>query len=177
MYFEGIHPFEDGNGRIGRILMQMSLSRDFKRETPLAISRSIGKNKELYYDHFESGLDITNAIKVMGKVLREAVSETKSIYELTYLRDTIENSGLNARQLKVMDRLVDYELRGKRFEGGLSNSNYRKISGSDEKTAQRDLRELSKRGLLVKTGRLKATRYSLPITSVQFRVKGNYLSR
>ena len=100
LYFEGIHPFEDGNGRIGRILMQMSLSRDFKRETPLAISRSIGKNKELYYDHFESGLDITNAIKVMGKVLREAVSETKSIYELTYLRDTIENSGLNARQLK-----------------------------------------------------------------------------
>lgn len=48
--FESIHPFEDGNGRTGRILMVLQLVRDGVLELPiLFISGYINKNRTEYY--------------------------------------------------------------------------------------------------------------------------------
>jgi len=48
--FESIHPFEDGNGRTGRILMVLQLVRDEVLELPiLFISGYINQNKAEYY--------------------------------------------------------------------------------------------------------------------------------
>lgn len=60
------------------------------------------------------------------------------------------------------NRLIDYELRGG-FEGGMNNIKYQKMTGIGDRTALRDLGELHKRGLMVKTGQLKGTRYHLNI--------------
>jgi Fic family protein len=164
-HFESIHPFADGNGRIGRALIQMSLRRGPFSEAylPLALSRAIQQNPRPYYDQFRSGLDLTETIKKMAPVLTLAARETVAMIEVTRLRGLIKDDDLNVRQRKVMERLIDYELAGKSFEGGLSNQNYRKMAGVEGRTAQRDLSDLVERGILIRMGQLKGTRYWLKI--------------
>ena len=163
IHFEMIHPFCDGNGRIGRSLILMGLCRDFGRETPLALSRSFRSHLQIYYEQFQTGLDLTETIKVMAPVFNHAIAETMRILELTKFRTRIAASDqLHPRQSKVLHRLVDYELRDG-FQGGMSNANYTKMAKVESRTALRDLNELLEMGFLVKTGKLKGTRYHLHI--------------
>ena len=161
IHFETIHPFCDGNGRIGRSLILMGLCRDFGRETPLALSRSFRSHLQIYYKQFQTGLDLTETIKVTAPVFNHAIAETMRILELTEFRTRVAASvHLHPRQRKVLHRLVDYELRDG-FKGGMSNANYKKMAKVESRTALRDLNELLEMGFLAKTGKLKGTRYQL----------------
>lgn len=51
--FEYIHPFYDGNGRTGRYLLALSLSRPLSQATVLSLSRTIAENKRVYYKAFD----------------------------------------------------------------------------------------------------------------------------
>ena len=164
LHFEAIHPFADGNGRIGRALMQMTVSQRMGKAVPLALSRAISQNSDPYYHQFKTSLDITTVVKEMGEVLIAAVQETASILELTRLRAQVHSHELNTRQEKVMNRLIEYELSGKLFRGGLSNQNCRKMTGAEERMALRDLADLVDQGFLLKSGRLKGTRYHLNLS-------------
>ena len=53
-YFEFIHPFYDGNGRTGRLLLAMHLSEPLSIITALSVSRGIAENRKKYYAAFES---------------------------------------------------------------------------------------------------------------------------
>jgi len=164
LHFETLHPFCEGNGRIGRSLILMGLCRDLRCSTPFALSRAFNRDQENYYGQFNAGLDLTATIKRMGPLFIGAVRETGHILELTAYRTTVgdQASVLNERQLKVLHRLIDYELRGG-FEGGMSNINYQKMTGVTDRTALRDLNELAERELMLKTGKLKGTRYHLNV--------------
>jgi Fic family protein len=164
LHFEAIHPFADGNGRIGRALMQMTVSQKLGKAIPLALSRAISQNPEPYYRQFKTGLDLTAVVKEVGEILIAAVQETASILELTRLRGQVNSHALNARQEKVINRLIEYELTGRPFQGGLSNQNYRKMSGAEERMALRDLAALVEQSFLLKSGRLKGTRYHLNLS-------------
>jgi Fic family protein len=166
IHFESIHPFCDGNGRIGRILMVMGLCRDLNCKIPLAISRAINSNIKRYYEQFEStqlacSLDTSAALRIMFPILLNALEETKQIIHISNIRAKIDTEILNARQIKAMSRLIMYEL-DDGLKGGLSNANYCKMTGSDSKQAQRELNKLVRMALLVRTGKLKSTRYYLP---------------
>lgn len=167
VHFETIHPFCDGNGRIGRNLILMGLCRDLGRTTPLALSRAFNKDLKSYYGQFEAGLDLTSTIQNMAPLFVNAVRETRRILALTAFRTLVsdQSDGLNERQLKVLHWLIDYELRGG-FEGGMNNYKYQKMTGMGGRTALRDLAELQKRGLMVKTGQLKGTRYHLNVRHI-----------
>jgi Fic family protein len=164
VHFETLHPFCDGNGRIGRSLILMGLCRDLDRSTPLALSRSFNKDLDHYYRQFEAGLDLTQTIQRMSPLFVNALRETGYIMELTAYRTKVADqaNALNERQLKVLNRLIDYELRGG-FKGGMSNTKYQKMTGIGDRTALRDLNELRERGLMIKSGKLKGTRYYLNI--------------
>lgn len=164
VYFETLHPFCDGNGRIGRSLILMSLCRDLERSTPLALSRSFNKHIQDYYGQFRASLDLTSTVEAMHPLFLEAVQETGQILELTAYRTRVsdQDSAINERQRKVLHRLIDYELRGG-FQGGMTNGKYQKMTKISERTALRDLGELEARGLIVKTGQLKGTRYYLNV--------------
>lgn len=56
-YLEYIHPFYDGNGRLGRYIMSSYLSRKLDLFTGVSISNSINKNREKYY---ASLLEVSN---------------------------------------------------------------------------------------------------------------------
>ncbi|MDB4265455.1 Fic family protein, partial [bacterium] len=164
VHFETIHPFCDGNGRIGRSLVLMGLCRDLGRDTPLALSRAFQQDSKTYYAQFEAGLDLTSTIRSLAPLFINAVTETEKILELTAFRTRFadQSEHLNPRQLKVLNRLIDYELR-KGFDGGMSNSNYQKMTGIGDRTALRDLAQLGELGLMIKTGQLKGTRYHLNV--------------
>lgn len=167
VYFETLHPFCDGNGRIGRSLILMSLCRDLKRSTPLALSRAFHNNLKQYYRQFSAKLDLTETIETMSPLFIEAVSETERILELTAYRTRVADQAgtLNERQSKVLHRLVDYELGGG-FKGGMTNAKYQKMTGTTSRTALRDLNDLEERDLMIKVGQLKGTRYYLNVPHV-----------
>lgn len=64
IHFESIHPFNDGNGRVGRTIMNMGLMRNLGIQAPLALSRSLRDHSKEYYRVFGgSGLDLTQRVK------------------------------------------------------------------------------------------------------------------
>jgi len=168
IHFETIHPFCDGNGRIGRSLILMGLCRDLQGNTPLALSRVFNANAKDYYIQFRSELDLTTNIRSMAPLFIKAIKETERILALTAFRTRVSDrtDSLNPRQMKVLHRLVDYELRDG-FQGGMNNAKYQKMTGIGDRTALRDLQDLHQRGFMVKTGERKGTRYHLNVVMME----------
>lgn len=167
LYFVSIHPFEDGNGRIGRALSEKSLSQCLGHPTLIALSHTISKNRPAYYRALEENsqqLKITGWLVYFARTILEAQRYTQRfidfLIEKTKLYDRLRGQ-LNPRQEKVLARMFREGLEG--FKGGLSADNYLKITGASRATATRDLQDLVEKGAFRKTGELKHTRYWLNI--------------
>lgn len=167
LYFESIHPFEDGNGRIGRVIVEKALAQSVDRPLLLALSREISRSKKEYYRNLKrhiEGVEITGWLDYFGNVVvqsqRTALELVDFIIQKTKYLDQFAPQ-LNERQLKVILRMTEAGPEG--FEGGLSAKNYRRIVPASDATVTRDLSQLVELGALVKTGQLKSTRYFLNI--------------
>lgn len=166
-YFESIHPFEDGNGRIGRAISEKALSQGLKRPTLIALAQSIERSKKAYYAALQignRGLDIQDWLEYFCQTVLVAQDYTQStidfLIEKSKFYDRYSNK-LNERQAKVIARMFAEGIDG--FKGGLSAENYITISGAARATATRDLQSLVEIGALTKTGERKYTRYYLNI--------------
>jgi Fic family protein len=84
LYFESIHPFEDGNGRISRALSEKILSQYLERPTLIALLHIIENNKKLYYKslHLNSKeIEITNWLEYFCETILEAQDYTQSMID------------------------------------------------------------------------------------------------
>lgn len=167
LYFVSIHPFEDGNGRIARALVEKSISLSIGDAALISLSKTIGANKTRYYDALADNnktCEITDWLVYFGQTILDAQKETLKlvdfIIEKAKFFDRFLNF-MNERQLKVVKRLFDAGPQG--FIGGLSAENYVRIAKTSASTATRDLKDLLDKGILHKTGALKSTRYWLNI--------------
>jgi len=167
LYFISIHPFEDGNGRIGRAIVEKSLAESLGYSTLIALSSVIEKHKELYYDSLEKANknnNITEWVLYFSRTILEAQEYTQSqvqfLINKTKFFDKFKGR-FNARQEKVILRIFKEGIDG--FDGGLSAENYCAIVKTSSATASRDLRGLVEKGAFKKTGQLKHTRYYLNI--------------
>lgn len=165
LYFVCIHPFEDGNGRIGRAIAEKSLGMSMKQPALISLSKMIEAKKKDYYSSLETNnktIEITDWLVYFAQTIIDAQRDTlKSIdfiIEKTKFFDRFAGK-INDRQQRVVKRL--FEAGHQSFKGGLSADNYTKIAKTSASTATRDLKDLVDKGMLLKKGELKSTRYWL----------------
>ena len=171
-FFECIHPFEDGNGRIGRALAEKALAQSLGEPTLIALSRAIIHRQAAYYEALESAgrsLEITDWLVWFADTVLVAQSWSEHrlirLIEQTRMLDRLRGR-LNPRQEKALLRLFREEPGG--FQGGLSADNYRRIARASSSTATRDLAVLVAKGALRRTGERRHTRYWLNLPSLDY---------
>jgi Fic family protein len=165
LYFETIHPFEDGNGRIGRAIAEMALSQGIGHPVMLSLSGTIELHKKGYYQALEkaqSSLDITNWIQYFVKTILEAQERTEQQMEFTLKKvkffDQYKEQ-LNPRQLAAIQRMLDEGVQG--FKGGMNATKYIGITKTSKATATRDLQDLVAKGIFVLKGGGRSTSYGV----------------
>ena len=128
LWFESIHPFEDGNGRIGRAIAEKALSQGIGRPLLLSLSRMIESGRKEYYSELgkaQHSLEISGWIKYFARTILREQAETESEIEFTLKKvkffDRFKNQ-LNDRQKTAIRRMLDEGAQG--FQGGMSARKY-----------------------------------------------------
>lgn len=166
VWFEVLHPFEDGNGRVGRAIVDLALAQDARLDQRLySVSRRLAESRNDYYAELavasRGGLDITRWLLWFVGQFEEACHASEGIIDvsLAKARFWLEHAEapLNDRQRKVVNRMLEVGPGG--FEGGMSTSRYEHLAGVSRATAYRDLEELVRHGLFAQAGTGRGTRY------------------
>jgi len=167
MYFESIHPFEDGNGRIGRAISEKALAQSVGQPTLTAVASTILIRRKSYYAALEAankGITLTPWLIWFAGIAIEAQRRTGAHIEFlldkTRLLDRLRGQ-LNTRQEKGLLRMLREGPDG--FKGGLSAGKYSTITGASPATVTRDLADLTEKGALIRTGERRHARYSIGI--------------
>jgi Fic family protein len=165
LWFVTVHPFEDGNGRIGRAIADMALARaDGAKERFYSMSAKIEAERKDYYLNLEQSqrgtLDVTSWMEWFLGCLERAIAgadETLSkVLRKARIWDRVNQGLVNERQRAVINRLMDD------FVGKLTSSKYAKLAKCSEDTALRDIRALMERGIFVQNeGGGRSTSYAL----------------
>lgn len=170
LYFESVHPFEDGNGRIGRAVSEKSLAQSLRAPTLLALAHSIERRRKDYYSALEAANasnEITDWLVYFAKMVLDAQDYThirvEFLIEKAKFYDRLRGH-LNERQEKVIARMFREGPDG--FRGGLSAENYISITRTSSSTATRDLQDLVTKDALTRSGQRKHTRYQLNLSNL-----------
>jgi Fic family protein len=165
LFFESIHPFEDGNGRIGRAIAEKAMAQSFGQPVLVALATTILAHQMSYYQALERANrqnDITEWLNWFGGIALEAqrrsIAQVEFIIAKVKLLDRLRGQ-INERQQKALIRIFREGPEG--FKGGLSAGNYCTITGASPATTTRDLADLTERGALIRTGERKHARYAL----------------
>lgn len=169
LYFETIHPFEDGNGRIGRSLAEKALHQGLGHTTLISLSTAIEKEKNAYYGALKSAQS-SNEISYWLEYFTETVLHAQG-YATELIRFTLHKSKffakhqalLNERQMKVINRMLAEGPAG--FEGGMTAKKYIAITKASKATATRDLQALTELGVFLPQGGGRSVSYELVISS------------
>jgi len=153
LWFVTIHPFDDGNGRIGRSIADLQLARsDNSTQRFYSMSAQIQLERKQYYDILEKtqkgDLDITEWLVWFLSCLNRALTATDTILTtvLTKARywEFFASKVINERQKLMLNKLLDG------FDGKLNTSKWAKITKVSNDTALRDILDLVNQGVLEK---------------------------
>jgi len=173
LYFESIHPFEDGNGRIGRAISEKALAQAAGQPTLTSLAATILIRRKVYYAALEEankGTDLTLWLCWFAGIAIEAQQRTARLVtfliDKAHLLDRLPGT-LNKRQEKALLRMLREGPDG--FKGGMSAGIYSTITKASPATATRDLTGLVEQGAMIRTGELRHARYSLamPLNEVE----------
>ena len=154
LWFVTVHPFDDGNGRMARIITEMMLARaDKSPKRFYSLSAEIMRQKKNYYDALEQAqkglIDITPWLMWFIGALRNALlnglQTTDRVLHKTEFWARHKDTEMNERQRKILNRLWDG------FEGKLTTQKYAKINHCSQDTALRDIQSLIEKHILRKT--------------------------
>lgn len=174
LWFEAVHPFEDGNGRIGRALSEMALAQDARSNQRLfSLSHQLWLDRSAYYAQLqaatsqsdEAHMDVTAWVQWFVRCIEKACLASLTQMQTALAKNRYwgavneTHADLSASQRKVLNKLFDAQPEG--FAGGMSTEKYVAITGVSRATAYRELTALAETGLLIKTGQGRGTRYSL----------------
>lgn len=171
VWLEAIHPFEDGNGRVGRALVEMALAQDLKTDKRLwSLSQQMWLDRAGYYAQLQAAtgqanMDVTPWVQWFVGCVHKAFDATWEHMQ-TALRKTRlcnelreQHPQLTPTQTKAINKLYDSGPDG--FVNGISTEKYVNLCRVSRATAYRELTVLCEMGLLVQTGAGRGTRYKL----------------
>lgn len=160
MWFENLHPYDDGNGRIGRALIDLALSQDEENATRFySMSSAIKKQHQSYYQALQKvsvfsknkPLDITAWIKWFLACFIQAIKNSVNLLQVITAKSEFwkkhQEAILTKRQIKVLNKLLDKGIEG--FEGNMTTRKYTAITKTSRATAYRELNDLVKKGCLI----------------------------
>jgi Fic family protein len=165
LYFETIHPFEDGNGRIGRAIAEKALFQTVGYPLLLSLSTAMEAKKKDYYNALKDAQqanEITPWLDYFVTTLLNAQDATEALIDFTLKKTKLFDSyreRLNDRQLKVVNRMLQEGPQG--FEGGMTAKKYMRIAQTSKPTATRDLQKLLDIGLFKVKGDGRSTSYEI----------------
>lgn len=151
LWFVTIHPFDDGNGRIGRAVSDLLLTRsEHGRGRFYSMSAQIMAERKSYYEILESigrgDVDVTQWMTWFLSCLGRAVAGADGIVSAVLTKDRFwkahAGKALNKRQIKVINRLLDG------FVGKLTMVKWTKLAKCSPNTASRDIDGLIRAGIL-----------------------------
>ena len=159
-----IHPFEDGNGRTARLLADLMLQMTgMAADGMLSVSSVLLRDRDDYYESLRSAqgpdfleqVDITDFVRFHTRSLTNAATaleEQAVAFNMRKDRLLSESSDvLDARQVIGLMYMLDL--------GPLSTSTYSVLNDCSLPTARSDLKQLVDDGVVLRSGRGKATRY------------------
>jgi Fic family protein len=171
LWLEAIHPFEDGNGRVGRALVEMALAQDLKTDKRLwSLSQQMWLDRAGYYAQLQAvtgqaNMDVTPWVQWFVGCVHKAADATWEHMQ-TALRKTRfwadlrqQYPQLTPTQIKAINKLYDVGPDG--FANGISTEKYVNLCRVSRATAYRELIALCEMGVLVQTGVGRGTRYRL----------------
>jgi filamentation induced by cAMP protein fic len=136
--FEIIHPLDDGNGRIGRLISNMILPKDFSSKC--SISQYINLHRKDYYDAlanasvYSNKCDLTDWIIWFSNAVTQAVELRISLLQKELNRDVFfkniseqKNYSLSPTQKKVLEKIINMD--DSTLVGNFDVKKYRSLAG------------------------------------------------
>ena len=165
-WFVCIHPFDDGNGRIGRAIADMALSQaDDSAMRFFSMSRQINKDKRSYYNVLErvsrqTDVDITEwliwYLDCMARAIHASDEVLSRILQKAAFWQNHAHVAFTERQNKVLNIYLDG------YIGKLTVKNWAKHCKVSADTASRDIKDLVSKGVLEpQQGRMRDVFYGI----------------
>jgi len=161
LWFVIIHPFDDGNGRLTRLITDMVLSELEESTTTrlYSMSKSINSDRKGYYTALEqttgyiekeNPLDITFwcewFLKTLHRALVEAIESIEHVVDKAKFWDKHRESAINERQTKVLNMILDRGVT--HVQSRLTTKKYMKMAQTTSATASRDIKGLLEMGCI-----------------------------
>ncbi len=171
LWLEAIHPFEDGNGRVGRALVEMALAQDLKTDKRLwSLSQQmwldrVGYDAQLQAATGQANMDVTPWVQWFVGCVHKAADATWDHMQAAMRKTRFwaelreQHPQLTPTQTKAINKLFDAGPDG--FANGISTEKYVNLCRVSRATASRALPALCEMGVLVQIGTGRGTRYQL----------------
>ena len=165
-WFVCIHPFDDGNGRIGRAIADMALSQaDDSAMRFFSMSRQINKDKKSYYDVLErvsrqTDVDITEWLTWYLDCMARAINASDEVLSRILQKATFWQNHAHIAFTERQNKVLNIYLDG--YIGKLTVKNWAKHCKVSVDTASRDIKDLVEKGILeAQQGRVRDVFYGI----------------
>jgi len=151
--FEKIHPFADGNGRVGRLLSLYILNQGgYGFRGTVSIEEAIDSGRESYYSSLEPSIDANPFVVFF---LESFISQSKvTIEKLTQIREELAEDVLLPRRREIFKIIKDHPY----CSFDLLSRRFREVN---VKTLHYDLKKLQDDGFIIKVGKTRGVLYKV----------------